>query len=56
MAINKTKLLLELKCFLEELIEEEHKSPKYQFLPTEKVLYVFDEMDDLEKSLDHDTK
>lgn len=50
-AINKTKLLLTLKCSLEDFIEEGHKCPKCQFLPTEKACDVFDKLDDLEKSL-----
>ena len=53
---NKTKLLLVLKCSLEDFIVEGHKCLKCQFLPTEKVFNIFDNIDDLGKSLDHDTK
>lgn len=50
------KLLLVLKCSLEDFIEERQKCSKYQLLPTEKVCNIFDALDDLEKSLDQDTK
>ena len=53
---NKIKFLLVLKCSLEDFIVEGHKCLNCQFLPTEKVCNIFDNMDDLEKSLDHDTK
>lgn len=50
------ELLLVLKCSLEDFIEERQKCSKCQLLPTEKVCNIFDALDDLEKSLDQDTK